>query len=269
MKLKDRVAIVTGGAIGIGRGVVLSMAEEGANAVVADIDFPGAQETARQAEALGPEAMALKVDVTSDEDVRRMVHETLKRFGKIDILVNNAGVVGGKNLKLGMPLWDLTEEDWELAFQVNMKGAFLVTRAVLPHMMERRYGKIINMSSRAGRDGRESIPNYSTTKAALINFTQALAKEGAPHNINVNAICPGMIFTPIWESLAALYQAKYPHLKGMSPREVFDHFLQATTPLKREQTPEDIGRAAVFLASEDARNITGQALLVDGGAVMF
>ena len=264
MKLQDKVALVTGGGRGIGLGICRCLAEEGASVVVADVEET--EEAAESLKGLDGDSLALRMDVRDEESVRRGVEETLDRFGRIDILVNNAGVLGG--MVLGVPLNDLSAEHWDRAYEVNVRGTFLACREVVPHMKERRQGKILNVASRAGRDGREALPHYGSTKAAVINFTMALAKEMAPYFVNVNAVCPGVIWTPMWDDLGRLYAEKFPEFQGMSPRQVFDEFVRRQ-PLQREQTPEDIGRAAVFLVSEDARNLTGQALLVDGGSVMF
>jgi len=234
---------------------------------LADIDLEGARAAAREAEAMGARAHPLRLDVTQGSDCREAVREVLERLGGLHVLVNNAGVIGGPRLKLGLPLGDLTEEDWDAAYAVNVKGVFLLCQAALPTLEAQRWGRIVNISSRAGRAGREAIPHYSASKAAVIIFTQALAREVAPYGVTANAICPGLIWSPMWERLARLYQAKLPGMAGKSPREVFEHFV-AQTPLKEAQTPEDVGRAVAFFASEDARTVTGQALLVDSGAVM-
>jgi NAD(P)-dependent dehydrogenase (short-subunit alcohol dehydrogenase family) len=206
------------------------------------------------------------MDVRDEASVRQGVSRAQERFGRVDILVNNAGVLGG--MDLGVPLTDLTVDHWDRAYEVNVRGTFLVCREIIAHMKEQRQGKILNISSRAGRDGRQTLPHYGSSKAAVINFTMALAREMAPYFVNVNAICPGLLWTPMWNDLGRLYAEKFPEFEGMSPREVFDEFVRRQ-PLQREQTPEDIGRSAVFLVSEDARNITGQAILVDGGSVMY
>ncbi|MBI2178964.1 MAG: SDR family oxidoreductase [Candidatus Tectomicrobia bacterium] len=265
--LEGRVALVTGAGGGIGRGIARCLAEEGMALALADVVPAGAEAAAAEIEGGGGRAVALGLDVTRAGECRSAVEEVRSRLGGLHVVVNNAGVIGSPNLKLGLPLADLTEEDWDAAYAVNVKGVFLLCQAALPHLQAQRWGRIINISSRAGRDGRETIPHYSASKAAVIIFSQALAREAAPHGVTVNAICPGLIWSPMWERLAQLYRGKLPGLAGLSPREVFDHFV-AQTPLRREQTPEDVGRAVAFLASEDARTITGQALLVDSGAVM-
>ncbi|MFQ5895294.1 MAG: SDR family NAD(P)-dependent oxidoreductase [Nitrospinota bacterium] len=268
MRLAGKVAIVTGAARGIGEGIARCLAEEGARVVLSDLRGEEVQRAAETLAREGFEVLALAADVADEGQVRALVQGAIGAFGRADILVNNAGVVGAPGFKLGMPLTDVTEEDFDLTYAVNVKGVFLPTRAVLPHMKAQRWGRIINISSRAGRSGRETLPHYSAAKAAVILFTQAVAKEAGPWGVTVNAICPGLVWTPMWELLAGLYQKKLPHLSDLSLRGVFDHFV-SLTPLQREQTPWDIGRAAAFLASEDARTITGQALLVDSGAVMF
>ncbi|MBI2881177.1 MAG: SDR family oxidoreductase [Candidatus Tectomicrobia bacterium] len=257
---------MTGGSRGIGLGISRCLAEEGASVAVADVDGAGSEEAAASLRQSGADSLAVRMDVRKEESVRQGVGETLDRCGCIDILVNNAGALGG--MALGVPLTDISVEHWDRAYEVNVRGTFLTCREVVPHMKERRQGKILNVSSRAGRDGRETLPHYGGAKAAVINFTMALAKEMAPYFVNVNAVCPGLVWTPMWSDLGRLYAEKFPQFRGMSPRQVFEEFVRRQ-PLQREQTPEDIGRAAVFLVSEDARNITGQALLVDGGSVMY
>ena len=266
MRLEDKVALVTGGSRGVGLGICTCLAEEGASVIVADVDAEAADEAANALSKQENKPLALLMDVRDESSVREGVRKTLEHFGRIDILVNNAGVLGGR--VLGVPLTDLSVEDWDRAYEVNTRGTFLVCREVAPHMKERRSGSILNVSSRAGRDGRETLPHYGSAKAAVINFTMALAKEMAPYFVTVNAVCPGLLWTPMWNDLGKLYAEKFPEFRGMTPRQVFDEFVNRQ-PLRREQTTEDIGRAAVFLVSGDARNITGQALLVDGGSVMY
>ncbi|MEK6710002.1 MAG: SDR family NAD(P)-dependent oxidoreductase [Nitrospinota bacterium] len=265
--LEGRAALVTGAGGGIGRGIARCLAEEGMALALADIALDGARASAAEIEGRGGRAIPLHLDVTSAEGCRAAVEETRARLGGLHVVVNNAGVAGSPGLKLGMPLADLTEADWDATYGVNVKGVFFLCQAAVPHLQAQGWGRIINISSRAGREGREFIPHYSASKAAVILFTQALAREVASHGVTANAVCPGLIWSPLWERLAVLYQAKIPRFKDMSPRQVFDEFV-AQTPLRREQAPEDVGRAVAFLASEDARTITGQALLVDSGAVM-
>lgn len=266
--LRGRVCLLTGAGGGIGHGIARCLAEEGVLLALADISLEAAQSAADELGQMGARVLAFHLDVTDaaacDEAVQRVISE----FGALHILVNNAGVIGGADLKLGMPLSDLTEEDWDSTYQVNVKGVFLLCRAALPELRKAGWGRIINVSSRAGRDGRETLPHYSASKAAVIIFSQALAREVAKEKITVNAVCPGLIWSPMWQHLAELYRAKMPELKELSPRGVFEYFV-SRTPLGLEQKPEDVGRAIAFLASDDARTITGQALLIDSGAVMF
>ncbi|MFC1491353.1 SDR family NAD(P)-dependent oxidoreductase [Nitrospinota bacterium] len=265
--LDGRVALITGAGGEIGRGIARCLAEEGASLALADVSIEGAEKCRREVEAMGAGALALRLDVTQAADCESAVERTCGELGGLDILINNAGVIGGPGLKLGPPLTDISEEDWDATYAVNVKGVFLLCRAALPVMKEAGWGRIVNISSRAGRDGREAIPHYSASKAAVIIFTQALAREAARDGITVNAICPGLIWSPMWEQLAGLYRRKISRLEGKTSRQIFDYFVDLT-PLGLEQTPEDVGRAVSFLASEDARTITGQALLVDSGAVM-
>ncbi|MBT3350080.1 MAG: SDR family oxidoreductase [Nitrospinaceae bacterium] len=266
-RLEGRVALVTGAGGEIGRGIARCLAEEGASLALADISPEGAASCCEEVAAMGAKAVAIPLDVTQAAECEATVDKVCSEFGGLDILVNNAGVIGGPNFKLGLPLSDISEADWDATYSVNVKGVFLLCRAALPVMQEAKWGRIVNISSRAGRHGTEALPHYSASKAAVIIFTQALAREVGRYGITANAICPGLIWSAMWENLAGLYRQKFPHLEGLSSRQVFDDFVNST-PLRREQTPDDIGRAAAFLSSGDACTITGQALLVDSGAVM-
>ena len=194
-----------------------------------------------------------------------MVEDAVSRHGRIDILVNNAGIIGA-------PGWqdraETTEEDWDLLYAVNVKGMAAVTDAVNPHMKERRYGKVVNIASVAGRQGNYDNPPYGISKAGVISFTQAYAVLLAPFNVNVNAICPGLLWTPMWEKISFRRSSLPQNTEGLSPRELFDRTVEERIPLGREQTPEDVGNLAAFLSSEASRNITGQAINVDGGSRM-
>jgi NAD(P)-dependent dehydrogenase (short-subunit alcohol dehydrogenase family) len=261
MKLENKTAIVTGGGRGIGKAIGMCLAEEGANIVLADIDLESAEKTAAEIEAMGRRSLVVRTDVTRRDEVQAMVVRTLDAFGRIDILVNNAGVVGERR---GLPFTNLQEEDWDICYEVNLKGIFIVCKEVVPHLIEQQAGKIINISSIAGRQGEEPLPHYSASKAGTISFTQALAKELGRYNINVNCICPGLLWTPMWRQLEGMFTGDASP-ETVERRAVFEAAVRRLTPLQREQTPEDIGKLAVFLASEDARNITGQSINVDGG----
>ncbi len=264
MRLKGRVAMVTGGGSGIGRGIALCMAREGADVVIPDVNLAGAKGVAREIQDLGRRALALKADVTSEKSVNAMVAKALQAFGRIDILVNNAGIQAPP----GMPFTRNTAKDWDRVYDVNVKGIFIVSKAVAESMLKQKYGKIVNIASIAGQLPSPTSPPYSISKASAIAITKITARDLAPHNINVNAICPGFLWTPFWHVLSKEVRRVDPSYAKMSDREVFEARLKGVTPLKREQTPEDIGWAAVFLCSEEARNVTGQSLNVDGGVYM-
>jgi NAD(P)-dependent dehydrogenase (short-subunit alcohol dehydrogenase family) len=265
MDVTGKIAIVTGGGRGIGRGIVLALAGNGADVVVADIVEDDAKDLAGEIEAMGRRALACVVDVTDQASVDRMVDGTIDRFGRIDILVNNAGIIAA-------PGWEQretsSEEDWDRIYDVNVKGMARATNAVAARMRENRYGKIINISSVAGRQGNPFNTPYGISKAGTISLTQASALELAPYNINVNAICPGLLWTPMWERISYRHSIAPENTEGLTPRQVFDATVKQRTPLQREQTPEDIGYLAAFLASDYAGNITGQTINVSGGSHM-
>ena len=265
MDVTDMTAVVTGGGRGIGRGIALALADNGADVVAADIVEDNARHVADEVEARGRAAAASYLDVTDSQSVDALVESVIDSFGRIDILVNNAGVIGASG-------WEeretASEADWDITFAVNVKGVGMAIDAVAPHMRERRYGKIVNIASVAGRRGTQTSTPYGASKAGVVNVTQAAALDLAPFNINVNAICPGLLWTDMWERIADRAKATDEDSAGLTPRQVFDRYVELRTPLGREQTPEDIGSAAVFLASDAAKNITGQALNVCGGFMM-
>jgi len=246
LKLAGKVALVTGGAQGIGKAVALLLARKGADIVVSDINLEKAEETAREVQDLGRKALATKVDVATFGDVEKMVDTVLTQFGKVDILVNNAGIARDK-LILRM-----TEEDWDAVLNINLKGTFNCTKAVVRHMSKQKYGKIVNIASVVGEMGNAGQGNYAASKAGVIGFTKTIAREFAQRGINVNAIAPGYIETPMTDAL---------------PDKVKEE-LKRLIPLDRLGKPEDVAEAVLFLVSESANYITGQVLNVNGGIYM-
>jgi meso-butanediol dehydrogenase/(S,S)-butanediol dehydrogenase/diacetyl reductase len=265
MRLAGKVAIVTGGGSGIGRGIVLALAREGADVAIPDIQVMNAEKVADEVKSLGRKSFGMKTDVTSSADVKSMVERTREVYGKVDILVNNAGMASPP----GMPFTNNTEEDWDRTFAVNTKSVFLTCKAIAPYFIERKAGRIVNIASVAGPLSAVTMPAYSVAKQGVITFTRVIAKELAAHGITVNAICPGVLWTAFWEKLAAHIAATNPAFAGMTARQVFEKRVNDIVPMKAEQTPDDIGNAAAFLASDEARYITGQSLNVDGGCVTW
>lgn len=262
--LKGRAAIVTGAGRGIGRGIALCLARDGADVAVADIHGKNAEAVAIEVGEMGRRAIAVQCDVGTRKGAGELVAAALKAFGKVDILVNNAGVVGA-------PGWQSrpvpSDEDWAEVLRVNLMSRVYCSEAVAPHMKERRYGKIINIASIGGLQGGTAIPHYCASKAADISYTQSLALMLAPYAINVNAILPGVLFTDMIRGIQEQMKARDPSRAGQSHEARFRESEQRI-PLGRGQTPEDIGNMAAFLASDRAANITAQAIDVDGGMRM-
>jgi meso-butanediol dehydrogenase/(S,S)-butanediol dehydrogenase/diacetyl reductase len=259
MDLNNAVAVVTGGARGIGRGIACALAREGAHIAIADLPAVAGDrdETMSQVKAEGREAMAIDVDVRDIAQTQAMVRAVVDRWGRVDVLVNNAGVI-----RIG-PVAAFSEADWDLVMDVNLKGTFLCAKAVAPQMMQQRRGRIINLSSIAGKRGNAMTSCYSATKFGVIGFTQSLAHEMAPFDVTVNAICPGEVDTAMWREVLSPAIAA---ATGTTPQEAFDGFIKQRVPLGRPQTAEDIGQAVVYLCRAD--NVTGIAMLVAGGTEM-
>ncbi len=252
MKLKDKVAIVTGGARGIGEAIVRAFAAEGAHVVIGDVEIEKAQSLAAE---LGGKALAVRLDVRDAKSIDALVAATVSKLGGIDILVNNAGV-----FNMG-PLSEITEADFDRQFGVNVRGTVFVTRAVAAQMEKQgRGGKIINLASQAGRRGEANVAIYCASKAAVISITQSLGLELIKKRINVNAIAPGVVDTPMWDHVDSLF-AKYEHRPiGEKKRLVGE-----AVPLGRMGVPDDYRGPAVFLASSDSDYVVAQTLNVDGG----
>ena len=244
MRTHDKVAIVTGGAMGIGEGISLRLAAEGARVAVLDVNLEGAQKTVQQIEKAGGTALALKADVSRAVEVEAAVRKVVSTFKKIDILVNNAGV--SQTSKVA----SMTEEMWDRVNNVNLKGVFLCCHAVIPYMKQRKYGKIVNIASVLAQTGSAYYAHYGATKAGVVGFTRGLAVELGPHNINVNAVGPGVIDTPMAQQDVA---------------EAVRQRLQKRIPMRRIGMPRDIADAVAFLVSDEASYITGQCLYVCGG----
>ena len=246
--LAGRVAIVTGGARGIGKAIALGCAAEGASVVIADIDGGLAAETAAQIEALGGRALAVRTDVSATDSVAAMVGAALDRFGRIDVLVNNAAIVDVAR----QPSDLISEEEWDRVMLVNVKGPWLCVRAVLPAMREQRGGKIINLSSDLILSGVPGLLHYVASKGALTAMTRSLARELGPDGICVNAVAPGLTTT----------DAAMTHGQEAAERSI------RTRAIPRAQTPDDITGTVVFLASDASSFMTGQLLVVNGGSVL-
>ena len=249
ISLQGHVAIITGAGQGIGKGIALQMAKAGADIVVTDIDIESANEVANTIKTVGREAVALELDVTDLASVKRCVQQALESFPRLDIVVNNAGI---HKEQVGVAS---TVEQFNVCLDVNLIGIWRLVTTLVPHFKAHKNGKIINIASINGRIPWADTPAYSASKAAVINLTQSLAVKLGEDNINVNAICPGGVITAMADHFTDNRQA------------MLDDIV-ADRVLKRPLSPEDIGNAVVFFASPSARNITGQALNVDGGCVM-
>jgi meso-butanediol dehydrogenase / (S,S)-butanediol dehydrogenase / diacetyl reductase len=255
MQLNDMTALVTGGGRGIGQGIALALAEAGADVAIADLDIAIARETASKVESLGRKSLALKVDVADVDSVNQLVDEVAAAFGHLDIAVNNAGIISIKSVS------ELSAVDWDRIMAVNAKGVFLCTQAELRVMRPRRFGRIINVASIAGKVGFPDLSHYSASKFAVIGFTNAVAKEVATEGVTVNALCPGIVGTGMWrgdEGLSGRWRQE-----GESEEASWERHQKTLLPQGVAQTPEDMGQLAVYLAS--AAHVTGQAIAVDGG----
>ena len=245
---EDQVAIVTGGSRGIGKAIAKALAQGGARVVIVSRGLEQAQASAEEIEqTYGQTALALPLDVADFDQAQKLAKNVKKELGRIDILVNNAGITRDNIIMR------LKEEDWDQVIDINLKGAFNCSKAVIRTMMRQRYGRIINISSVSGQAGQVGQTNYAASKAGMIGLTKALAREVASRNITVNAVAPGFVPTALTEDL---------------PEELTEHIL-SITPMGRMGTPDEIAYAVTFLASKKASYITGQVLSVDGGMFMM
>ncbi len=274
MKLEGKTAIVTAAGRGIGRTIALCLAEEGADVVANSFREETTVNVTNEIQKMGRNTLGVPGDITRPDLIEHLVKETVRKFGKVDILVNNVGG-GSKAQKEVEGFLGDVQVEWDSMYNQNLRSTVLMCEAVAPYFIQQNSGKIVNISSGAGRQSSPTASaSYGSMKAAVITFSQYLADKLGPYNINVNCICPGLVYTDIWKEKAKGYVESIPEYKGIDPREWFVGFLAGkypglalNTPLKREQTEEDMGHAVVFLVSEDARNITGQALNIDGGRV--
>jgi NAD(P)-dependent dehydrogenase (short-subunit alcohol dehydrogenase family) len=271
MKLQDKVAIVTGGARGIGEGIARCLAAEGARVAILDLDGAQAEATAA---SLGNGSVGFACDAAEEAAAAEGVERALAHFGRLDILVNNAGagrgpmvIPDGAILNWGGGITSVSQASWDESLAQNLRTTFVVTKAGVPHL-KKNGGAIVNISSIAGLGASPALASYAAAKAGVISLTKSLALELAPADVRVNAICPGFLWTRAWEGMATAIQKSNPAFANSTPREVFLASVKRDVPLGREQTPEDIGKLAAFLASPDARNITGQFIAVDGGITL-
>lgn len=245
-RFENKVALVTGSARGIGKVIALILAKQGADVVISDVLVEDGENTVKEIQALGRKSLFISCDVSNSEDVENLISKTVAEFGQLDVLVNNAGITRD-TLMIRMK-----DEDWDKVLNINLKGSFLCTRAAAKVMMKKRTGRIVNISSVVGIMGNLGQVNYSASKAGLIGLTKSSAKELAPRGITVNAIAPGFIETEMTQKLTE--QVRESYLKVI--------------PLKNFGSPEDVANAVAFLASEEARYISGEVIRVDGGMRM-
>ncbi len=276
MRLENKTAIVTGAGKGIGVGIVRCLAEAGADVTVNAYHQESAESVAEEARAMGRQSLAVAADVTTKEGAKTLVQKTLDTFGKVDILVNNFGA--HTEIFYNRQNTTFTDQDiseWDDDYQYNLKSQVLTCLETVPHFIKQEGGKIINISSVAGKMALPSQMSYGSFKASSIYFTRTLAVELGKHNINVNCVCPCSVYSGMFERGYQRAIDSNPDLKGMTPRQFYEKFVKpnaaknAPTPIKREQTAEDIGYAVVYFASEEARNVTGQTLTVDCGMLTY
>lgn len=271
-QLDGKVAVVTGGARGIGAGIARVMAREGAHVAILDLDGEQAAATAKE---LPTASVGMDCDVIVEGPLAEAVRRVVGQFGGLDIFVNNAGAGRGPlDLNTTRPtggggrVEDMAAEAWDEQLAQNLRSTFLGTKVAVPHLRARGEGSIVNIASIAGLGASPTLPAYAAAKAGVVSLTKSTALEYAPMNIRVNAICPGFLWTRAWEGLATGMKMAVPQYADREPREIFLEVVKNGVPLRREQTPEDIGELAAFLSSAAGHNITGQAISVDGGITL-
>jgi acetoin reductase-like protein len=254
VSLEGKSVIVTGAGQGIGRAIALRLAQDGADLLVAEMNMDTAESVAAEINGMGRRGVGLVVNVTSTDDRARMVETALREFGKIDVMVNNAGVQRVKTYR------EITEQDWDLLMDVNAKATFFCCQAVLPEMVKRKSGKIINLASQAGKLGAPFLVPYAASKAAVISLTRSLALAVASDGINVNCVCPGFMDTKMWDYIDSVLAP----IEGLPTGGAFQKRV-AQIPLGRAGTPEDVANVVSFLASSDSDYMTAQAINITGG----
>ncbi|USK60296.1 acetoin reductase [Peribacillus asahii] len=256
MVTSQRIAIVTGSGRGIGRAIALRLAQDGLNVVINDVNLDNAQSVVNEIKELGRESFAVQADVSNRNEVFHMVNQVVECFGQLDVMVSNAGIAQIK------PLLEVTEEDLNQIFNINVNGVLYCLQAAAEQMKKQKGGKIINAASIASYKGFSLLGTYSATKFAVRGLTQAAAQELAQFGITVNAYCPGIVGTQMWD----LIDEKMGHYMGLERGEAFKKFSESIT-LGRSETPEDVAKFVSYLASTDSDYMTGQAVMIDGGVI--
>ena len=253
--LDDKTTIITGAASGIGRETALAFGREHARLALLDKSMEGLNETARLLKEMGSEPLLVQFDITKEQEVKEAVAKVMEDFGHIDILVNCAGV---STMQWS---WNLTEEEWDFNMDVNAKGCWLICKYVLPHMIEKKAGRVVLTASMGGKQGAPLLAHYCASKFAVIGLTESIAKEVAPYGITVNAVCPGYVKTPM-QDREVVWEA---HLRGIDdPEKVREEYI-TLTPLGRLSVPSDIAKGILFLASDQAEFMTGETVKISGG----